>query len=126
MRKIYYSVKNESKEIRTLSLYVPNLLAEIDCFNGFYSNEEEIQNYLDSNGYEDEIFEFVEIIPKGDKRNKTLIPVHINTVRDENFYYVWDYTLEAWIKDSIIPEKTKLAYANASQPKLKAKRRRRF
>ncbi len=125
MKRIDYLVKNTSVGIRTISLYSPNLMAEIECLEGFYSNEEEIQNYLDDNGYEDETFEFFEMIPKGDKRNQILIPVHINTVRDEKFYYVWNSVLEAWVNIGLIPEKIKRMYAAVSQPKLKNKKRRR-
>jgi len=124
MKRIDYSVKNTSEGIKTISLYSPNLMAEIECFEGFYSNEEEIQNYLDDNGYEDETFEFFEMILKGDKRNETLIPVHIGTVRDENFYYVWNSVLEAWINIGLIPEKIKRMYAAVSQPSSKNKKRR--
>lgn len=34
---------------------------EFECFTDFYSSEEEIQNYLDDNGYGDDKYEFKQL-----------------------------------------------------------------
>ena len=37
---------------------IPKIFCELNCTIGFITSEEEIQNYLDDNGYEDEKFNF--------------------------------------------------------------------
>lgn len=78
MKKIlYYTVYYHTYEgadqngIRDITVYsiennVPKTLAEFEAFNDFFgetkfSDEEEIQMYLDNNGYKYEEFEMVEL-----------------------------------------------------------------
>lgn len=76
-RILYYVVKphldssDSLNGLRTITVYIienniPKTFAELECMTDdlgkyFYSNEEEIQNYLDDNGYEDEEFDFVQL-----------------------------------------------------------------
>ena len=77
MKKLYYTKEvglDESDSLnglRTLSVYSiednkPKLQFEIECISDdlgeyFYSDEEEIQNYLNDNGMEDEEFEIIQL-----------------------------------------------------------------
>lgn len=72
--KLYYTVCVETYSdgspngIRTLEVYEiennePKKFVQLQCSSDelgepFYTNEEEIQNWLDDNGYEDKEFEF--------------------------------------------------------------------
>lgn len=69
---VYYDTYDgvEQNGIRQISVYVmedntPKTFAEIEAFNKFgekeFSDEEEIQMYLDNNGYTDEEFECIEL-----------------------------------------------------------------
>ena len=59
MRKLTYSVENDNGII-VVSVFDNNkIFFVIECLlNSPYTIEEEIQNWLDDNGYEDEDFEF--------------------------------------------------------------------
>lgn len=74
MKKLYYTVEKhtyddgEPNGLRTLKVYGEDLrvFAELECMSddlGEYlrTNEEEIQEYLDDNGYSDEEFEFIKL-----------------------------------------------------------------
>jgi len=64
--KIYYSVENnEERDIRVITLYHDNkVLAELDCYNDFIGDWEEIDMFLEENDLYDvygEDVEFVEL-----------------------------------------------------------------
>ena len=59
MKKLQYKVERIEDNVRYITVYSNNkILTEIECLGGFLTNEEEIQNWLDDNGYEDDYFEF--------------------------------------------------------------------
>lgn len=61
-KKLFYKVI-EKGIFKTIEIRSENeFLFEIECFtNSPYTNEEEIQNFLDDNGYGDEVFEFIKL-----------------------------------------------------------------
>lgn len=74
MKKLYYTVDFEYYDdgshngLRTINVYdivdnTPKSFAQLECSSedDFYTNEEEIQNYLDDNGYEEEEFDFIQL-----------------------------------------------------------------
>lgn len=62
MRKLHYKVERIGEGLRKITVYTAGLvLCELECFDGIYSDWEEIQNWLDDNGYEDEEFDFEKI-----------------------------------------------------------------
>lgn len=57
-----YSVEKIEDNLRYIKVWRDGiLLVELECLGGFLTNEEEIQNWLDDNGYEDVVFEFIQI-----------------------------------------------------------------
>ena len=59
IKKLNYSVTQIENNIRYITVFDNGkIMAELECLAGFLSNEEEIQNWLDSNGYGDDVFEF--------------------------------------------------------------------
>ena len=70
-KQLYYTVERGSYDdgspngLKTINVYEEGmvLFAELECSSDdlgefLYTNEEEIQNYLDDNGYGDEDYEF--------------------------------------------------------------------
>lgn len=60
--KLTYKVfKNNKRNIKEVTVFSENkVFFEIECFiNSPYTIEEEIQNYLNDNGYEDNEYNFV-------------------------------------------------------------------
>lgn len=59
MKTLKYRVERTEDNIRYITVFNNNkIFCEIECLGGFLTNEEEIQNWLDDNGYEDEVFNF--------------------------------------------------------------------
>ena len=60
---IQYTVAIQSGVHREINVYDHKgyLIAELECFGNFYSDTEEIQNYLNDNGYGDDDYEFVNV-----------------------------------------------------------------
>jgi len=53
-----YSIK-DNESYNTVTVFTDGkVFCELDCLKDFISFEEEIQNYLDDNGYGDESFNF--------------------------------------------------------------------
>ena len=63
---------SETTGIRDMTVYdiamnIPRIFCELECLQnedypkGFLTDEEEIQNYLDDNGYGDTEFEFIKL-----------------------------------------------------------------
>jgi hypothetical protein len=63
MKTLNYKYANGITGIDVITVYDDNsILCELDVFaDSPYNPPEEIQNWLDNNGYEDEEFEFSEI-----------------------------------------------------------------
>ena len=62
IKKLNYSVTQIENNIRYITVFDNGkILTELECLAGFLTNEEEIQNWLDDNGYEDEVFDFEKI-----------------------------------------------------------------
>lgn len=75
MKQLYYTISYEVYDdssrngIRLISVYEiinnkPKKFCQIEALsddlgNNYYTNSEEIQNYLDDNGYGDDMFEFI-------------------------------------------------------------------
>ena len=63
MRTIQYKVDKVENGIRYLTVYLNGkILTELECFNYTYFNVEEVQHWLDDNGYGDKEFGIKEII----------------------------------------------------------------
>lgn len=61
-KKLTYRIERIEDNIRYITVYTNGkILTELECLAGFLTNEEEIQNWLDDNGYEDEVFDFEKI-----------------------------------------------------------------
>lgn len=60
---IKYKVEYNSGIFRKIFVYNYDdvLIGELECFGTFYTNQEEIQNWLDENGRCDDDYEFVNI-----------------------------------------------------------------
>ena len=59
MKTIRYEVSTIEDNIRYINVYLDGfLLVELECLGGFLTNQEEIQNWLDDNGYGEESFNF--------------------------------------------------------------------
>lgn len=59
MKKLTYVVNRIEDNIRYITVFDNGkILAEIECLGGFLTNDEEIQNWLDDNGFGDDIYEF--------------------------------------------------------------------
>ena len=59
MKIIKYEVDTIEDNIRYINVYLDSfLLVELECLGSFLTDQEEIQNWLDDNGYEDDNFNF--------------------------------------------------------------------
>lgn len=56
METIYYHSQTPSDDIRRITCFDKDekVLFELECLPGFYTDEEEIQRYLDDNGLGDQ------------------------------------------------------------------------
>ena len=62
MKTVYYKVDKVENGIRYLSVYLDGkLIAELECLGYIYYNREEVQMWLDANGYEDIEFNIEEM-----------------------------------------------------------------
>lgn len=62
MKKLQYKVEKVEDGIRYLTVYSDGkILTELECLDYTYYNAEEIQMWLDDNGYGDEEYEIEEI-----------------------------------------------------------------
>ena len=62
MKTLQYRVERLEDNIRYITvLDEGKTFIELECLSGFLTNEEEIQNWLDDNGYGDDVFEFEKI-----------------------------------------------------------------
>ena len=62
MRKLFYKVNHVNERFREITVFSGGLLlCELECLSNHLTNEEEIQQWLDDNGYGDEEFDFEKI-----------------------------------------------------------------
>lgn len=62
MKTLQYKINKIENNIRYITVFTKNkVFAELECFGNFFTDEEEIQFWLDENGYGDECFEFQKI-----------------------------------------------------------------
>jgi len=80
-RKLEYTKETVHGVVMVTIFDEGKIFAQIDCYeNSPYNIPEEIQNFLDDNGYEDEEFEIVEM-----KSSKETIEILVNEMLDDAF-----------------------------------------